>query len=131
MHAHPLCIEREAAHATCAISIRLRGIVAGIVHACIPIRTPIGVIRPAVRPAMSFRVERGASAMTVQRWNRREMIQAAGAAGLVGLTGRALAQKPLTAGFIYVGARDDYGNNKSHADAAALCKKMPGLKVVE
>ena len=69
--------------------------------------------------------------MTVQRWNRRELIQAAGAASLVGLTGRALAQKPLTAGFIYVGARDDYGYNQSHADAAAMVKKMPGLKVVE
>ncbi len=43
----------------------------------------------------------------------------------------ARAQKPLTAGFIYVGARDDYGYNQSHADAVALVKKMPGIKVVE
>ena len=69
--------------------------------------------------------------MSVQHWNRRDLIQAAGALGLVGLSGRALAQKPLTAGFIYVGARDDYGYNQSHADAVALVKKMPGLKVVE
>jgi len=69
--------------------------------------------------------------MSEQRWNRRELIQAAGAMGLVGLSGRALAQKPLTTGFIYVGARDDYGYNQSHADAAALVKKLPGLKVVE
>jgi basic membrane protein A len=69
--------------------------------------------------------------MSEQRWNRRELIQAAGALGLVGITGRVLAQKPLTAGFIYVGARDDYGYNQSHADAVALVRKMPGLKVVE
>ena len=69
--------------------------------------------------------------MSEQRWNRRELIQAAGALGLVGITGRALAQKPLTTGFIYVGARDDYGYNQSHADAVALVRKTSGLKVVE
>jgi simple sugar transport system substrate-binding protein len=69
--------------------------------------------------------------MSEQHWNRRELIRAAGALGLAGLGGHALAQKPLTVGFIYVGARDDYGYNQSHADAAALVKKMPGLKVVE
>jgi basic membrane protein A len=61
--------------------------------------------------------------MSEQRWNRRELIQAAGALGLVGITGRVLAQN--------VGARDDYGYNQSHADAVALVRKMPGLKVVE
>ena len=69
--------------------------------------------------------------MSEQRWNRRELIQAAGALGLAGVSGRVLAQKPLSVGFIYVGARDDYGYNQSHADAATLVKKMPGLKVVE
>src|ERR1700712_3591 len=43
--------------------------------------------------------------MSEQHWNRRELI--------------------------YVGARDDYGYNQSHADAAALVRKMPGLKAVE
>ena len=69
--------------------------------------------------------------MSEQHWNRRDLIQAAGALGLVGLSGHALAQRPLTAGFIYVGARDDYGYNQSHADAVAQVRKMPGLKVVE
>jgi simple sugar transport system substrate-binding protein len=73
--------------------------------------------------------------MTQQHWNRRDWIKGAGAVG-AGLAGAgfgalARAQKPLTAGFIYVGARDDYGYNQSHADAAAMVKKMPGLKVVE
>ncbi|MDY0746208.1 BMP family ABC transporter substrate-binding protein [Paucibacter sp. R3-3] len=77
----------------------------------------------------------GASKTTT---NRREWIirtastlGATGATSLLGLPGIASAQKPLTSGFIYVGARDDYGYNQSHADAAALVKKMPGLKVVE
>ena len=69
--------------------------------------------------------------MSEIRWNRRELIQAAGGLAVAGLGGRAFAQKPLTVGFVYVGARDDYGYNQSHADAAALVKKMPGLKVVE
>jgi 4-hydroxy-tetrahydrodipicolinate reductase len=34
-------------------------------------------------------------------------------------------------GFIYVGARDDYGYNQAHAEGAAALKKMPGIKVVE
>jgi simple sugar transport system substrate-binding protein len=34
-------------------------------------------------------------------------------------------------GFIYVGPRDDYGYNQAHAEAAAILKKMAGLKVVE
>ena len=56
-----------------------------------------------------------------------------GVAGMAafGLTGTARAQKPLVLGFIYVGPRDDYGYNQAHAEAAAVLKKMPGLKVVE
>ena len=69
--------------------------------------------------------------MSEIRWNRRQLIQSAGGLALAGMGGGAFAQKPLTVGFIYVGARDDYGYNQSHADAAALVKKMPGLKVVE
>ena len=38
---------------------RVRGGALGIDRACIPTRTPIGVIRPAERPATSFRVEKG------------------------------------------------------------------------
>jgi basic membrane protein A and related proteins len=55
---------------------------------------------------------------------------AAGAVTL-GMAGMANAQKPLVIGFIYVGPRDDYGYNQAHAEAAAILKKMPGLKVVE
>jgi basic membrane protein A and related proteins len=43
----------------------------------------------------------------------------------------AFAQKPITVGVIYVGPRDDYGYNQAQAEAVALVKKMPGVKVVE
>jgi simple sugar transport system substrate-binding protein len=55
----------------------------------------------------------------------------AGALTAAGLAGPAWAQKALTIGFIYVGPRDDYGYNQAHAEAAALVRKMAGIKVVE
>jgi basic membrane protein A len=58
-----------------------------------------------------------------------------GASGLALGTGlsipQASAAKPLIIGFIYVGAKDDYGYNQAHAEADAMLKKMPGVKVVE
>jgi basic membrane protein A and related proteins len=64
-------------------------------------------------------------------WSRREWMAGAGALAATGLAVPAWAQKPLTVGFIYVGPRDDYGYNQAHAEAAALVKKMAGVKVVE
>jgi basic membrane protein A len=69
--------------------------------------------------------------MSGPQWNRRDLIRAAGSLAALGVAGVARAQKPLTVGFIYVGARDDYGYNQAHAEAAALVRKMPGIKVVE
>jgi basic membrane protein A and related proteins len=43
----------------------------------------------------------------------------------------AAGDKPLVVGFIYVGAKDDYGFNQSHAEGAAAIAKLPGVKVVE
>ena len=68
--------------------------------------------------------------------NRRDSLKtlaALGAAGTLGaLSPFARAQaKPLTVGVIYVGARDDYGYNQAHAQAAAEIKKLPGIKLVE
>jgi basic membrane protein A len=68
--------------------------------------------------------------------SRRRLLQGtAGAAGLaaVGLPGHNAnaAAKELVVGFIYVGAKDDYGYNQAHAEAAAMLKKMPGVKIVE
>lgn len=62
---------------------------------------------------------------------RRGLLAGASGAAAMGLAGTAHAQKPLVVGFIYVGPRDDYGYNQAHAEAAAILKKMPGVKVVE
>jgi len=62
---------------------------------------------------------------------RRTLLGGAAGAAALGLAGTANAQKPLVVGFIYVGPRDDYGYNQAHAEAAALLKKIPGVKVVE
>ena len=58
---------------------------------------------------------------------RTSAMAAAGAA----LGGRAAQAKDLVIGFIYVGPKDDYGYNQAHAEAAAMLKKMPGIKIVE
>src|SRR5437868_6119488 len=81
------------------------------------------------RPAAG---DRGGSAMIDKfTLGRRALLGSAAGAAAFGLTGGAHAQKPLVIGFIYVGPRDDYGYNQAHAEAAAILKKMPGLKVVE
>ena len=69
--------------------------------------------------------------MSAQQWNRRDLVKAAGAFAAAGFGRGAWAQQPLGVGFIYVGPRDDYGYNQAHAEAVALVKKMPGMKVVE
>jgi len=68
--------------------------------------------------------------------SRRQLLKstAAGAALSLGssLVPRgAFAAAPLTVGFIYVGPKDDYGYNQSHAQAAAAVKSIPGITVVE
>lgn len=65
--------------------------------------------------------------------DRRRFLQtsAAGAALASLGAGRALAAGDVTIGFIYVGPKDDYGYNQSHAEGAAALKKMAGVAVVE
>ncbi|HBZ98189.1 MAG TPA: BMP family ABC transporter substrate-binding protein [Pseudomonas sp.] len=41
------------------------------------------------------------------------------------------ADKPLVVGFVYVGARDDFGYNQAHAQAASIIRSMPNVTVVE
>ncbi|VTU17005.1 BMP family ABC transporter substrate-binding protein [Variovorax sp. PBL-E5] len=71
----------------------------------------------------------------MSQFNRRDSLKSLAALAAAGTLGgwrtHANAQTPLTVGVIYVGARDDYGYNQSHAQAAAELKKMPGIKVVE
>src|SRR5947208_7994879 len=66
-----------------------------------------------------------------QQFNRRDSLKTLVALGAAGAAPFAFAQKPMTIGIIYVGPRDDYGYNQAQAEAAALLKKMPGIKVVE
>ncbi len=67
--------------------------------------------------------------------NRRRSLAALSALSLSTLSPWALRQaqaaKTTTIGFIYVGPKDDFGYNQSHAAAAAAVKKMPGIKIVE
>lgn len=68
--------------------------------------------------------------------NRRQFLKSsAGVAGLAAassiLPGGIARAAELTVGFIYVGPKDDYGYNQSHAEGAAVVKKIPGVKVVE
>jgi simple sugar transport system substrate-binding protein len=67
--------------------------------------------------------------------NRRRVLQAGAALGTTALLPawqEAMAQgTPLVVGVIYVGPRTDFGYNQAQAQAAALIKKLPGVKVVE
>ncbi len=67
---------------------------------------------------------------------RRTLLHGAGLGGAALAFGAELRPAParaadLVIGFIYVGPKDDYGYNQAHAEAAAMLKKMPGIKIVE
>lgn len=67
-------------------------------------------------------------------FDRRDFIKLAGLIGLSAALPLSLARaadKPLIVGFIYVGARDDFGYNQAHAQAAAIIKTLPNVKVIE
>ncbi|QYD68013.1 BMP family ABC transporter substrate-binding protein [Paraburkholderia edwinii] len=70
-----------------------------------------------------------------QQINRRQFLALSGA-GAVGLaTGMmprlAAAKDKLTIGIVYVGPRDDFGWNQSHALAAQALRSLPNVNVVE
>src|SRR6201991_5093245 len=69
--------------------------------------------------------------MDFGRISRRHLLQGSAALTLGSALGvRSAAAADMTIGFIYVGSRDDYGDNQAHAQGAAALKKA-GLKVVE
>ena len=45
--------------------------------------------------------------------------------------GTASEDEPIVVGFIYVGPKDDFGYNQSHAEGAAAVAELPGFKIVE
>ncbi|MBL8484800.1 MAG: BMP family ABC transporter substrate-binding protein [Rhodocyclaceae bacterium] len=71
-------------------------------------------------------------------FNRRDALRMLGAGGAAAAAqmlpfgiGNVLAAGKLTVGVLYVGPRDDFGYNQAQAQAAAIIKQMPGVKVVE
>ncbi len=52
-------------------------------------------------------------------------------AGTGGDQASPVSDKPLVMGFIYVGAKDDYGWNQAQATGATEVSKLPGIKIVE
>ena len=72
--------------------------------------------------------------MPLYRPSRRDVLRAGGAGlalGALGFPFTARAQQALTVGFLYVGAKDDYGYNQAHAEGAAAVRGMPGVTVIE
>jgi simple sugar transport system substrate-binding protein len=68
--------------------------------------------------------------MTNYTFNRRTFLGSAATSVLLCSTFRASAADTVV-GFIYVGPKDDFGWNQSHAIAAAALKKTPGIKIIE
>lgn len=48
-----------------------------------------------------------------------------------GASSDSTATKEVAVGFIYVGAKDDYGYNQAHSEGAAELKKIPRVKIYE
>lgn len=77
--------------------------------------------------------------------SRRQIIRGALATTAFGLTAKfgtgctnqassdqtASEDEPIVVGFIYVGSKDDYGYNQSHAEGAAAVAELTGFKIVE
>jgi simple sugar transport system substrate-binding protein len=70
----------------------------------------------------------------MKKIDRRDFLKTTGAITLGSTLPFRLARAAdgkITVGFLYVGPRDDFGYNQAHAQAAAIIKKMPNVKVVE
>jgi basic membrane protein A len=77
-------------------------------------------------------VRRSAGAFGLQLLVTTMLLAALVGCGRAGASaGDASDPHALTVGFIYIGARDDYGYNQAHAEGAAAVKKLAGVKVVE
>jgi simple sugar transport system substrate-binding protein len=66
-------------------------------------------------------------------FTRRHLLQASGAAAALPLlTATPAEAASVTAGFIYVGPKNDFGFNQSHAEAVAKIRKAkPGVRILE
>ena len=68
--------------------------------------------------------------MTDATLTRRQVLAGGLAAALAPTLARAAA-KPVTVGFIYVGPKNDFGWNQSHAVAARKVGQLEGVKLIE
>ncbi len=69
--------------------------------------------------------------MTRSLIDRRQFVGASTASLLLASGLQRAHAADTVVGFIYVGPRDDFGWNQSHAVAAAALKQTPGIKIVE
>jgi len=70
----------------------------------------------------------------MNNFNRRKFLKTTGAIVLTSTLSFELAHaagKKLIVGFIYVGPRDDFGYNQSHAVGASAIKQMSGIQMVD
>jgi len=68
--------------------------------------------------------------------NRRTALKYAALLGAASLAPgllpvRSALAADMTVGFVYIGPRNDWGWNQSHAEAGAALGKLPGIKVIE
>lgn len=71
-------------------------------------------------------------ARALSTWSIPLALLMLGAAGCnVRSAGETDSARPLVVGFVYIGARADYGYNQAHADGAAAVRKMKGVMVTE
>ena len=68
--------------------------------------------------------------------SRRSLLKAGAVAGLAGTVPalgarRAAAAGTATVGFVYVGPKNDFGFNQSHAQSVNTLRSTPGLKILE
>src|SRR5262249_50545551 len=76
------------------------------------------------------------SSMQTRRTSRMLVLAFLGWASLMAGCGKSPGEEKggvgrLTTGFIYIGARKDYGYNQAHALGAAAVRSLAGVKVVE
>lgn len=76
--------------------------------------------------------------MTIKKkFSRRSVLRGFAGASAIGLVSSslplrtAIAAGSVTVGFVYVGAKDDFGYNQAHSEGAAALKGMSGVTVIE
>src|SRR5258708_38292627 len=69
--------------------------------------------------------------LSITRIFMKRISPALGTFALVTCLAAAAVAKDITMGFIYVGAKDDYGYNQVHAAGKEGVSEMPGVETVE